>query len=48
MEYLYSQTGCALEDYKHIMAAMETQEMAVAEDEGYVEPVLEFEDLTVP
>lgn len=47
MEYLYSQTGCALEDYKHILVAMETQ-MAVAENEVYVEPVLEFEDLTVP
>lgn len=49
MEYLYHQTGRALEDYKRTLAALETEEVSVAEDEGYVEPeAVELEDFTVP
>ncbi|XP_039670285.1 uncharacterized protein LOC120567393 [Perca fluviatilis] len=49
VEYLYHQTGRALEDYKLTLAALETEEVSVAKDEGYVEPeVEELEDFTVP
>ncbi|KAK0139748.1 hypothetical protein N1851_023342 [Merluccius polli] len=44
---IFSQTGCALEDYKRTLTAMETEEVSVAEDEGYVEPEAEdIEDFT--
>ncbi|KAG5281169.1 hypothetical protein AALO_G00068170 [Alosa alosa] len=47
VEYLYDQTGSALEDYKLTLSALETEEVTVAEDEGYVERV-KLEDFTIP
>ncbi|XP_076876832.1 uncharacterized protein LOC143526077 [Brachyhypopomus gauderio] len=47
VEYLYEQTGSALEDYKLVILALETEDVTVAEDEGF-EEAQDFEDLTVP
>ncbi|XP_062399917.1 uncharacterized protein LOC134089490 [Sardina pilchardus] len=49
VEYLYDQTGSALEDYQLTVSALETEEVTVAEDEGFVEHVeqVKLEDVTI-
>ncbi|XP_070403353.1 uncharacterized protein [Nothobranchius furzeri] len=47
VEYLYNQTGDVLEDRRVAIAALETEDVAVAEDEGFEESEV-FVDLTVP
>uniref|UniRef100_A0A1A8A3P5 Si:ch73-112l6.1 n=1 Tax=Nothobranchius furzeri TaxID=105023 RepID=A0A1A8A3P5_NOTFU len=47
VEYLYDQTGDVLEDRRAATAALETEDVAVAEDEGFEESE-DFVDLTVP
>lgn len=47
VEYLYDQTGKVLEDHRLAIAALEDEDVAVAEDEGF-EETEDFVDLTVP
>lgn len=46
VEYLQQQTGEVSTGYKSAIQELETADVCIAEDEGYVEPV-DFEDLTL-
>ncbi|CAL8237825.1 unnamed protein product, partial [Merluccius merluccius] len=47
VEYLYAQTGKALQDYKLAIEESETTDLAIEVDERHFEPE-EFQDITVP